>query len=94
MATQGTRAPGIINPRLVLYRLIDQLMLPRYLQCFLNSQTSQRPFSLAAQGTTMDGINMASIGELNVALPPTAEQVEFLAFIRREEQKLDQPWER
>ncbi|HVR51434.1 MAG TPA: restriction endonuclease subunit S, partial [Pseudorhodoferax sp.] len=82
--------PGIINPRLVLYRVIDRLVSPRYLQCFLNNPTSQRYFSLAAQGTTMEGLNMVSIGELYVALPPLDEQVKILDFVRREEQKLDQ----
>ncbi|MDC8770938.1 restriction endonuclease subunit S [Roseateles albus] len=80
--------PGIINPRLVLYRVIEQLISPRYLQTFLNNSTSQRYFSLAAQGTTMEGLNMASIGELYVALPPPREQVEILKFIRLECQKL------
>lgn len=82
--------PGIINPRLVLYRVVERLVLPRYLQCFLNNSTSQRYFSIAAQGTTMEGLNMASIDELHVALPPLNEQVKLLAFIRQEEQKLDQ----
>ncbi|WP_406623817.1 restriction endonuclease subunit S [Acidovorax sp. SDU_ACID1] len=81
--------PGIINPRLVLYRVIERLVMPRYLQCFLNNSTSQRYFSLAAQGTTMEGLNMTSIGELYVALPPIPEQMELLQFIQQEEEKLD-----
>lgn len=81
--------PGIINPRLVLYRVNELLILPRYLQSFLNSSTSQEYFSLAAQGTTMEGLNMTSIGELYVALPPVEEQKELLAFIQRESAKLD-----
>ncbi|KMN82934.1 hypothetical protein VK98_05385 [Chromobacterium sp. LK11] len=80
--------PGIINPRLVLYRVLKHLIHPRYLQAFLNSPTSQDYFSLAAQGTTMEGLNMTSIGELEVALPPLDEQLQILDFIRQEEAKI------
>ena len=81
--------PGIINPRLVLYRVFERLVLPRYLQTFLNNPTSERYFSLAAQGTTMEGLNMGSIGELYVALPPPNEQLEILKFVQLEGEKLD-----
>ncbi len=80
---------GIINPRLVLYRVIERLICPKYLQVFLNNLTSQRYFSLAAQGTTMEGLNMGSIGELHVALPPLHEQQEILQFVQSEGAKLD-----
>lgn len=79
---------GIINPRLVLYRVMEQLVYPRYFQTFLNNPTSQRYFSLAAQGTTMEGLNMGAIGELYVALPPLREQQEILDFVRNEGTKL------
>lgn len=81
--------PGIINPRLVMYRVNIDLITPRYLQAFLNNDTSQRYFSLAAQGTTMEGLNMVSIGDLYVALPPKIEQEEILAFIRSVTEELD-----
>ena len=81
--------PGIINPRLVLYRVFEKLISPRYLQAFLKNQTSQRYFSLAAQGTTMEGLNMASIGELHVTLPPPNEQQQILEYIHLENGKID-----
>jgi type I restriction enzyme S subunit len=81
-------APGIINPRLVLYRVLKQLVHPKYLQVFLNNRTSQDYFSLAAQGTTMEGLNMTSIGELEVALPPVSEQVRILDFLRSEDEEI------
>lgn len=81
--------PGIINPRLVLYRVVKQLVHPRYLQAFLNNRTSQDYFSLAAQGTTMEGLNMTSIGELAVPLPPLSEQARILDFIRAEAEEID-----
>ncbi|MFG3693809.1 restriction endonuclease subunit S [Stutzerimonas stutzeri] len=70
--------PGIINPRLVLYRANKRIVRPEYLKHFINSQPSQNYFSLVAQGTTMEGINMALIGELAVAVPPLSEQDEIL----------------
>jgi len=81
--------PGIINPRLVLYRVFERLVSPRYLQAFLNNSTSQRYFSLAAQGTTMEGLNMVSIGELQVPLPAFREQATILEFISNENEKAD-----
>jgi type I restriction enzyme S subunit len=80
---------GIINPRLVLYRVIENVILPRYFQAFLNNPTSQRYFSLAAQGTTMEGLNMGSIGELYVTVPPLHEQQNILDFVCVEDKKID-----
>jgi len=70
--------PGIINPRLVLYRANERIVRPEYLKSFINSRPSQSYFSLVAQGTTMEGINMALIGELAVTAPPLNEQDEIL----------------
>lgn len=81
--------PGIINPRLVLYRVIEEIIAPRYLQVFINNPTSQRYFSLAAQGTTMEGLNMVSIGELQIPLPSLEEQHKILEFISHETACLD-----
>jgi type I restriction enzyme S subunit len=80
---------GIINPRLVLYRVHEDSIAPRYLQVFINSDTSQKYFSLAAQGTTMEGLNMVSIGELHVTVPPRGEQEEILRFVDLENEKLN-----
>lgn len=81
--------PGIINPRLVLYRAREEVIAPRYLQVFINNPTSQKYFSLAAQGTTMEGLNMVSIGELQISLPTLDEQREILEFINAETERLD-----
>lgn len=80
---------GIINPRLVLYRVMEQLIFPGYFKAFINNPTSQRYFSLAAQGTTMEGLNMGSIGNLYIALPPLQEQQEIMGFLQHEEAKLE-----
>jgi type I restriction enzyme S subunit len=80
--------PGIINPRLVLYRAREEIIHSRYLQEFINNPTSQAYFSLAAQGTTMQGLNMTSIGALYVPTPPPDEQLRILEFIDVETKKV------
>jgi type I restriction enzyme S subunit len=80
--------PGIINPRLVLYRMNRDLVQPNYMQVFLSAPSSQRYFALAAQGTTMEGLNMSSIGALWVAVPPLHEQGDILAFVQAETERL------
>ena len=67
--------PGIINPRLVRYRPNTRVVTSRYLQLFIMSNAGQAPLLEAAQGSTMDGLNMRILGELQVALPPLAEQI-------------------
>lgn len=80
---------GIINPRLVLYRANKKIVRPEYLKNFINSQPSQNYFSLVAQGTTMEGINMALIGELAVAVPPVNEQDGILLAQKTRTARLD-----
>ncbi|MFN0185452.1 MAG: restriction endonuclease subunit S, partial [Aquabacterium sp.] len=62
--------------------------LPRYLQALLNCPASQKYFALAAQGTTMEGLNMSSIGELYVAVPSLGEQQALLKHIAQVHSKL------
>jgi len=81
--------PGIINPRLVLYRANKSIIRPAYLKSFINSLPSQNYFSLVAQGTTMEGINMALIGELAVPVPPLHEQDEILIAQQSQKARLE-----
>jgi type I restriction enzyme S subunit len=82
----GNVEPGIINPRLVRYRCSESIR-PRYLQRVLLSQKHQEHLLFEAKGTTMDGLNMSTLGNVPVPVPPLAEQaqiVEWLSSIQDE----------
>lgn len=81
--------PGIINPRLVLYRVNSVHISPKYLAAFINSHPAQAYLSLVAQGSTMDGLNMRTIEELVVPVPPREEQQTLLLAIEKETTAID-----
>ncbi|MDI1329468.1 restriction endonuclease subunit S [Pseudomonas sp.] len=80
---------GIINPRLVKYRSREEVILPEFVQASILSEVSQSQLLFAAQGSTMDGLNMQIIGELPIAYPETDEQVEILRAIERHSKKFN-----
>jgi type I restriction enzyme S subunit len=80
--------PGIINPRLVRYRCGD-LIQPRYLQSVLMCQTHQRHLALESNGTTMDGLNMVTLGRVPIPTPPVDEQAKILQYLKEQAQKFD-----
>ncbi len=80
--------PGIINPRLVRYRCGD-LIEPRFLQRVLMSQEHQEQLFLESNGTTMDGLNMLTLGRVPIPTPPIGEQVEILKFLKAQAQEFD-----
>lgn len=69
---------GIINPRLVKYKVDKKKLLPRFLQASILSDVSQSLLLFAAQGSTMDGLNMQILGDLPIAFPVLEEQLEIL----------------
>ncbi len=81
--------PGIINPRLVLYRLRAEVTSSRFAQLSLMSHGCQAALLEAAQGSTMDGLNLVILGELRLAVPPLAEQTRIVAFSRAHAKRLD-----
>lgn len=81
-------APGIINPRLVRYRCGSRVQ-PRFLQRVLMSQKHQEHLLFEAKGTTMDGLNMQTLGRVPVPIPPLIEQAEILDSVVRKIGELD-----
>lgn len=77
----ATAPQGIINPRLVRYRVDPMLIRPRYAQLAINAEMGQSQLREAAKGTTMEGLNMQILGRLQLALPPVLEQETILAHI-------------
>jgi len=80
---------GIINPRLVKYKIREDIVLPKFVQSSILSEVSQMQLLLAAQGSTMDGLNMQILGELPIAYPSIDEQIEILCEIDRSVKKVD-----
>lgn len=81
--------PGIINPRLVRYKPLVTRILPRYMQRLILSNVCQAQLSLAAQGSTMEGLNMRVLGELPFPLPSLEEQGQILGFVAKKTRLLD-----
>ena len=80
--------PGIINPRLVRYRCNTQIR-PRYLQQVLMSRQHQEHLLFESKGSTMDGLNMQTIGRVSVPLPPIPEQGQILEYVLDQASKFD-----
>ncbi len=81
--------PGIMNPRLVRYRPSDRVIHPRFMQLAILAHCSQEFLALRAQGATMDGLNMGTLGELVLAIPPLDVQRELLSWARRVTSEID-----
>ena len=80
--------PGIINPRLVRYRCGD-LIQSRYLQSVLMCQKHQEHLLLESNGTTMDGLNMVTLGRVPIPIPPIDEQTQILRYLKDQAQEFD-----
>jgi type I restriction enzyme S subunit len=80
--------PRIINPRLVRYRC-NEKVLPRYLQRVLMSQKHQEYLSLESNGTTMEGLNMVTLGKVPVPAPPLDEQEKILSYLNVRDEEFD-----
>lgn len=79
--------PGIINPRLVRYRADPEVARARWLRAQLLSTPWQSKLRLEAQGATMDGLNMQSLGRVPLVLPPLAEQDGLVAYVENTERR-------
>ncbi len=79
---------GIINPRLVKYRISEGQADPHFLKEVFHSNHIQDYFSLHSIGTTMDGLNMQIIGEAPISLPPLEEQNSILKFINESRDRM------
>lgn len=74
--------PGIINPRLIRLRLVDGVS-PNYLAEVLRSTVTFEQFSVLSRGGTMDVINIGTLSDIWVAVPPYSEQQSILENLQR-----------
>lgn len=80
--------PGIINPRLIRVR-VNSLVSSQYLSTVLRSGGVFEQFSLLSRGGTMDVINIGTLSEIDLALPPLEEQLKILLFITDQTRRFD-----
>lgn len=79
---------GIINPRLVRYRPNFAAVRARWLQVAMQDSDARAQLAEASKGTTMDGLNMQSLGKLWLLLPPLNEQDAILEHIAEKREPL------
>lgn len=72
---------GIMNPRLVRYVINEQHASPHFVAWVLRSHVGTSQLAEAAQGSTMDGLNLRILGDVVLAIPPRAEQNAIVARI-------------
>jgi type I restriction enzyme S subunit len=80
--------PGIINPRLIRLRGSNSIE-PRYLAEVLRSEIVFEQFSSLSRGGTMDVINIGTLNDVWLCVPPTVEQHYILDFLSAELAKLN-----
>ena len=81
--------PGIINPRLVKLSLDKQTIKAEFAKFYLDSPTVKSRFSTISHGGTMDILNLSTLRELPVPLPPLPEQRRIVAKLEELFSKLD-----
>lgn len=74
---------GIINPRLVRYKIDDSVLLPEFVKVVLESDGAQAMLQQRSNGSTMEGLNMKILGNLRLPVPPISEQEEILKSIQQ-----------
>ncbi|MFD1874512.1 restriction endonuclease subunit S [Hymenobacter bucti] len=63
-------SPGIINPRLVKLSLNKDAIKAEFAKMYLDSPTVKSRFSNVSHGGTMDILNLSTLKDLPVPLPP------------------------
>lgn len=81
-------APGIINPRLIRMRF-KKVIMPNFISFVLKSSVIFEQFSKMSRGGTMDIINISTLSNIILPIPPLPEQRGLLKFINTESKKID-----
>ncbi len=81
-------APGIINPRLLRLRA-SPVADPYYLAITLRSEVVFEQFSMYSRGGTMDVINIGTLSNILIALPPIVEQVSIMRYLAEQMDEID-----
>lgn len=80
--------PGIINPRLIRFQCNEHIT-PSLLAIVLRSAVVFEQFAYLSRGGTMDVINIGTLSEINVVIPPLNEQDELVAHVTTKSIRFD-----
>jgi type I restriction enzyme S subunit len=72
--------PGIINPRLIRFQC-NKHINPSLLAIVLRSAVVFEQFAYLSRGGTMDVINIGTLSEINIVVPPVIEQESLVAHV-------------
>ncbi|MCR9186633.1 MAG: restriction endonuclease subunit S [Halieaceae bacterium] len=81
--------PGIINPRLIRVRVLDHT-IPQFIEVTLKSYIVFEQFSLFSRGGTMDIINIATLSDIWLPIPPPSEQDSVVRWVESQSESFDQ----
>lgn len=82
--------PGIINPRLIRYKVYLDRVAPEFAKLLIMSRPYQDRLQEASQGSTMEGLNMSILGDLPVVLPEIKAQQEIVTHLKSKCSNLDE----
>jgi type I restriction enzyme S subunit len=80
--------PGIINPRLIRLRC-SKTIKTAYLVEVMRSVVTFEQLASFTRGGTMDVINIGTLSEIFIALPPISQQSELIDFINQRAARFD-----
>jgi len=84
----STAEEGIINPRLIRLRLKKHLQ-PKFIRDVLKSQVTFEQFNMFSRGGTMDVINIGTLAEVWLPIPPQEEQKRISDWLESTISKFD-----
>ena len=86
-------APGIINPRLIRLRCLPSIS-EQYLVEAMRSIVTFQQLAFLSRGGTMEVINIGTLNEVILALPPINEQNEIVASVRQASARFDELYQK
>jgi type I restriction enzyme S subunit len=82
---------GVINPKLIRIRPDDSIVDPNYLARFLDdARISNQQIEFLSHGAVVSGLNVQTVGQIKVPLPPLSEQRKIINAVNKIGQKVSE----
>jgi type I restriction enzyme S subunit len=82
---------GVINPKLIRIRPDDSIVDPQYLARFLDdARISNQQIEFLSHGAVVSGLNVQTVGQIKVPLPPLSEQRKIINAVNKIGQKVSE----